>query len=93
MYVNREKTSGNATLGTIFRHKLETGKITQQELAQVVGATQAKWVFKNLGPLKVGHGDIMKYKEIINRAVKSLEQGGKRQSNAGVRAAEEAILL
>lgn len=93
MYINGEKTSGNATLGTIFRHKLETGKITQQELAQVVGATQSKWVFKNLGPLKVGHGDVMKYKEIINRAVKSLEQGGKRQSNAGVRAAEEATLL
>ena len=93
MYMNGEKTSGNAILGTIFKHKLETGKVSQQELAQVVGAAQAKWVFKNLGPLKVGHGDVMKYREIINRAVKSLEQGGRRQPNAGVRAAEEAISL
>lgn len=92
MFVNREKTSGNASLRSILQYKLEQGKISQSELAQLVGAQQAKWVFKNLGPLRARHGDTTKYNAILNRAAKSIEEGGKRQSNTAVRAAEEASL-
>lgn len=91
--LGKQGTSGiPASQRSIIEYKLQTGRMSETDLAKLVGGTQAKWVFQNLKPLLAKHGspgELRKFNKILDKAASGTK--GKRGTNAAIEESEKVI--